>query len=480
MRVTKPSFSSKFKPAPEIRHDSRVLTGFGGITVFCAYVTATGLVAELRSRLKKVRKLGDYAAFPLVYLLLLFVAVGGRRPGHLKYFGADGLLARMAWLRHIPSSSTISRFFMSCRKTIVACVGEANVDYVIGCLRRLSGETLSAITLDVDGTVISTRGHQGFAAKGYNPIKKGARSYFPLTVHVSETGQFIEVSHRPGNSADNEGADALLRRVVRRLKREFPGVTVRVWMDSAFFDDKLLGVLEDEGVKYVVVAKMYASLALVVKNRKRWTKVRDGVEAFEFCHKMDSWGDARDFVAYRFELTQAEIAERDGEQLDLFRPNDPKYRYMLFCHNFEQGEMSMEELHTFYAGRCNQEKNIGQLKSGFAFDQLPSKNHSGNALWQKLSMLAYNAVTGFAMEVVDGATRRKNSVAEKATRLFKCATWATVRFLHLCVPGQLVNDSGRTALHLPESQARKSDWDRFRERIGEIEATEKHRRRPAA
>lgn len=480
MRVTKPSFSPKFKPAPEIRHDSRVLTGFGGITVLCAYLTATGLVAGLRSRLKKVRKLGDYAAFPLVYLLLLFVAVGGRRPGHLKYFGADGLLARMAWLRHIPSASTISRFFMSCRKTIVACVGEVNVDYVIGCLRRLGGEALTAITLDVDGTVISTRGHQGFAAKGYNPIKKGARSYFPLTVHVSETGQFIEVSHRPGNSADNEGADVLLRRVVRRLKREFPDVTIRVRMDSAFFVDKLLGVLEDEGVKYVVVAKMYESLSLVVRDRKRWTKVRDGVEAFEFCHKMGSWGDARDFVAYRFKLTKAEIAEREGEQLDLFRPNDPEYRYMLFCHNFEHREMPMEELHTFYAGRCNQEKDIGLLKSGFAFDQLPSKNHSGNAMWQKLSMLAYNATVGFAMEVVDSATRRKNTVAEKATRLFKCATHETVRFLHLCVPGQLVNDSGRTVLHLPESRARKVDWDSFQARIGEIEATARRSHRPAA
>ncbi len=480
MRVTRPSFSPKFKPAPETRHDSRVLTGFGGVTVLSGYLIAVGLVAGLRSRLKKVRKLGDYAAFPLVYLLLLFVAVGGRRPGHLKYFGADGLLARMAWLRHIPSSSTISRFFMSCRKTIVASVGEVNVDYVIGCLRRLGGEALTAITLDVDGTVISTRGHQGFAAKGYNPIKKGARSYFPLTVHVSETGQFIVINHRPGNCADNEGADLLLGRAIRRLKREFPGVMIRVRMDSAFFNDKLLSVLEADSVKYVVVAKMYASLALVVKNRKRWTKVRDGVEAFEFCHKMDRWGDARDFVAYRFKLTKTEIAEREGEQLDLFRPNDPEYRYMLFCHNFNRDELPMAELHTFYAGRCNQEKNIGQLKSGFAFDQLPSKNHSGNALWQKLSMLAYNAVTGFAMEVVDGASRRQNPVAEKATRLFKCATWATVRFLHLCVPGQLVNDSGRTVLHLPESRARKADWDHFRERIAAIESGERRRQRPAA
>jgi hypothetical protein len=480
MRVRKPSFSSKFKPAPEIKHDSRVLTGFGGVTVLSGYLAATGLVADLRSKLKDIRQIGDYAVFSLVYLLLLFISLGGRRPGHLKYFDADGLLARMAWLRRIPATSTISRFFLACCKEIVEYIGQVNVDYVVGCLRRLGGSALAAITLDVDGTVISTRGHQGFAAKGYNPIKKGARSYRPLTVHVSETGQFIEISHRPGDAADNENADVLLRRAVRRLKREFPKVQIRVRMDSAFFDDKLLSVLEEEGVKYVVVARMYEQLALHVRNRKRWKKVRDGVEGFEFCFQMKKWNVARDFVAYRFRLTTEEIAEREGEQLDLFRPNDQQYRYMLFCHNFEHGEMPMEELHTFYAGRCNQEKNIGMLKSGFAFDQLPSKNHSGIALWQKLSMLAYNSVTGFAMEVVEGATRRKNVVVEKATRLFKCATWATVRFLHLCVPGQLVNDSGRTVLHLPESRARKADWDEYQARIGEIGEAEQRRGSQAA
>lgn len=480
MRVRKPSFSSKFKTALEIRHDSRVLTGFGGVTILSGYLVAVGLVAGLRSRLNNIRKVGDYSIFSFVYLLLLFISVGGRRPGYLKYFEADGLLARMAWLRRIPAKSTISRFFVACGKEIVRSIGEANVDYVVGCLRRLGGDALTAITLDVDGTVISTRGHQGFAAKGYNPIKKGARSYRPLTVHVSETGQFIEINHRPGDAADNESADVLLRRTIQRLKREFPGVPIRVRMDSAFFEDKLLSVLEAAGVKYVVVAKMYEHLALLVRDRRRWKKVRDGVEAFEFCFQMKKWGAARDFVAYRFRLSKEEIAERDGEQLDLFRPNAPEYRYMVFCHNFGHGEMPMEELHTFYAGRCNQEKDIGMLKSGFAFDQLPSNNHSGISLWQKLSMLAYNAVTGFAMEVVDGATRRRNAVAEKATRLFKCATWATIRFIHLCVPGQLVNNSGRTVLHLPESRARKADWDKYHARIDKIEEAEQRRHRSAA
>ena len=38
MRVRKPSFSNKFKPAPQIKHGSRVLTGFGGVAVLSAYL----------------------------------------------------------------------------------------------------------------------------------------------------------------------------------------------------------------------------------------------------------------------------------------------------------------------------------------------------------------------------------------------------------------------------------------------------------
>ncbi len=480
MRVKKPYFSSQFKPSPEIRHDSRVLTGFGGITLLSSYLSATGLVSGLRFRLKNICQTGDYAAFSIVYLLLLFVSVGGSRPGHLQYFCADGLLGRMAWLKRIPGKSTISRFFLSCTKKIVGYVGEANVDFVVGCLRRLGGNSLSAITLDMDGTVISTRGHQGFAAKGYNPIKKGARSYRPLTVHISETGQFIEINHRPGNAADNESAAVLIRKAIMRLKREFSGVPIRVRMDSAFFDDKLLCELESKRVKYVVVAKVYAVLALILKDQTSWTKINERMDGFEFCYKMKSWKTPRDFVAYRIRLSEKEITERKGEQLDLFRPNDPKYRYMLFCHNFEHDEMPMKELHTFYAGRGNQEKSIGQLKSGFAFDRLPSKNHSGNALWQKLTMLAYNAVTGLAMEIIDGAQLRKKNVIEKATRIVKCTAWSTIRFLHLCVPGQITNNSGKTTLHLPESMARRKKWDVFQKRIAKIEANERHRRRTAA
>jgi hypothetical protein len=404
-------------------------------------------------------------------VLLLFLVCGGRRLEHLKYLSADGLLPRLAWLRRLPSHPTISRFLAACRSAAVKALRLLNAQFVVGCLRRLG--TVFFITLDLDGTVISTRGHQERTRKGYNPIRRGARSYRPLTVHVAETGQFLDAINRPGDAGENRGAVALMRGHIRRLRSAFPKAAIRTRQDSAFFDDKLLAMYEDEGVGYVVLAKAYEDLTLIVKQRRPWQKIREGVEAFEFCWKMKKWQRARDFVVYRFKLSAKEIAERRGEQLDLFRPTDPQHRYMIFCHNLTREECDTDAMHAFYGGRGGQEKDLGELKSSFAFDVLPSRKYSGNGLWQQMCLLAYNTTVGFATEVVAGARRRRKHMKAKATRVFQALTARTLRFLHFCVPGHVVNTSGTPTLRLPESRARQTDWECFRQRIESIETRRK-------
>jgi hypothetical protein len=52
-------------------------------------------------------------------------------------------------------------------------------------LTRLQQEELARITMDFDGSVQSTKRHAEGSAVGFNKVKKGARSYYPLfcTVH---------------------------------------------------------------------------------------------------------------------------------------------------------------------------------------------------------------------------------------------------------------------------------------------------------
>src|SRR5690606_408064 len=71
---------------------------------------------------------------------------------------------------------------------------------------RVRAEGMRRITVDFDGSVLTTRGHAEGSAIGYNRKRKGARSYYPLFCTVAQTGQFFDMLHRPGNVHDSRDA----------------------------------------------------------------------------------------------------------------------------------------------------------------------------------------------------------------------------------------------------------------------------------
>ena len=73
-------------------------------------------------------------------------------------------------------------------------------------LDRLSGEKLQRVTLDFDGSVVSTRRHAEGTAVGFNRKQKGDRSYYPLLCTVSQTGQIFDLLPRSGNVHDSNGS----------------------------------------------------------------------------------------------------------------------------------------------------------------------------------------------------------------------------------------------------------------------------------
>ena len=124
------------------------------------------------------------------------------------------------------------------------------------------------ITIDLDGTVVSTKGHPTWALKGYNPIKRGAASYFPLTAHVAETGHFLTVWNRPGNVHDSNRALELIKAIQRRL----PEFTIRFRADSAFCVPGVVNYLLNREVSFAIKAPFWKLLALkeAAEQRQRW------------------------------------------------------------------------------------------------------------------------------------------------------------------------------------------------------------------
>ena len=106
-------------------------------------------------------------------------------------------------------------------------------DLVVEDLRRAS---FPRLTFDFDGSVQSTKGHAEGAAVGFNPKKKGARSYSPLFCTVAQTGRFFDLHHRPGNMHDSNGAFSFMADCFEHLWREFAGVKFESRVDGAFFN----------------------------------------------------------------------------------------------------------------------------------------------------------------------------------------------------------------------------------------------------
>ena len=105
------------------------------------------------------------------------------------------------------------------------------------------------IVLDLDSTDDPTHGEQeGSAYHGYYRQDM----YHPLLVFDGETGQFITAILRPGTAHAGHGALAILKRLVRRLRARWPGVTIELRADAGFAKPAIYAYCEAEGITYTI------------------------------------------------------------------------------------------------------------------------------------------------------------------------------------------------------------------------------------
>lgn len=110
-------------------------------------------------------------------------------------------------------------------------------------LDRLAQKGMRTLTLDLDGSVLSTSRHAQGSTVGFNKQKKGARSYYPLFCHVAQTGQVLDVHHRSGNIHDSNGAENFVRNCIRAVRQQLGArQRLEVRMDSAFFSEEHLSL----------------------------------------------------------------------------------------------------------------------------------------------------------------------------------------------------------------------------------------------
>jgi hypothetical protein len=328
---------------------------------------------------------------------------------------------------------------------------DLNAEIVSRMIKKLPIRTL---TLDVDGTVLSTGLKVSGALRGYNPHKRKVPSYYPITAHIGETGHLLRVRNRSGNVHDGTSSIRFLKNVFAQIDKTLGRrYRLNLRMDGAFFIERVIRLLQEKKVGYAIKVPFWRWIGLRnhIQGRKRWYRVASKVEYFEKNLRLDPWGMTLRVVIYRKKVMHK---ARKNYQLDLFDPNDGHYEYSAVATNLSYDG---KELWRFMSGRGAHEKVIGELKSGLAFDTIPTDQYMANSVWQQLVVIAHNLLTNFQIDC--GAKNRKRSW--KRTALYNLKSITTIRFELLNRAGQIVRPAGATVMRICKNDRIESMFTRI-------------------
>jgi hypothetical protein len=331
----------------------KAITPFGGLASFLAFLGRIGYVEQLEAALPFPAP-NSNNAIPLAHTFTAFltaVVVGARRFAHTQWLRADHALHALLGLERFPGDDTIRNFFRRFSQAHVEAFWRPLWKWSLSQLAQ-RGE---GFHLDLDSTVFQRSGGQEGAAKGYNPRRPGRQSHHPLLAVLAEAPFILHGWLRSGNTAAARGAVPFLQEALRLLPE---GMGIRcVRADSGFFEEALLGFLEERSLAYIVVARLTRRIKGHCVGIKEWTPVDEHYAVGEFTAQLMGWSRARRLVVVRERVRESK--EAVGRQLI----DVPGYTFRVWVTNRTDGPM---EVWRAYNGRACVEQRIEELKADLA------------------------------------------------------------------------------------------------------------------
>jgi len=123
--------------------------------IFQALFTRMNLKKRLKKCFSHIKLSPIFGHHLIVLLLIVHLLLGFRRLREIEYYRDDPIVLRLLGLRKLPDVSTISRALRQMEDEGVDNYRQLSRDLVAQGLVR---ENLPRLTLDFDGSVISTKG----------------------------------------------------------------------------------------------------------------------------------------------------------------------------------------------------------------------------------------------------------------------------------------------------------------------------------
>jgi len=437
VRVSKEQIYSRAYAIPHVRFEDQQLTSFGGLVVFQKLFAKLHLKERLQQCCAHLADKTLYHPALIVQLLIVHLLLGFRKLRDQEFYEDDPLVQRVLGLKCLPDVSTVSRILGEFDEAALQAHQALMREQVVS---RLQKEGLRRLTVDFDGSVLSTKRHAEGSAVGFNKQKKGARSYYPLYCMMAQTGQVFDVLHRSGNVHDSNGALDFVRGCVDRLRAALPGVILEARLDSAFFSDEMVQMLQALGIEFTISVpfERLTELKQLVQERQIWWPASaDGrLRFFQKNWKPKSWNQKYRFLFIRREHPGQ---QKGPIQLDLFEPQESGYEFKAVVTNKTGWALKVVR---FHEGRGQQENVFSELKDQVNMDYVPSRRWAANKMYLLCAILAHNLGRELQMD----ASEPHRGTTEKRAPLWIFEGLETMRRLFLQRAGRLTRTNGTVTL----------------------------------
>ncbi len=294
------------------------------------------------------------------------------------------------------------------------------------------------ITIDIDSSVKSVYGNQEGVAKGYNDKKRGSKSYHPLLAFISNYKLVAHTWLRSGDSYTANGVDVFVQQILSKLPKNIKSVFFR--MDSGFFDNQLMEMLENLGHEYLIKVKfknMYQLFKTLHYEKTDNPHYEISELDYPFTVKDENNKDIKVCRLLRV------IREIKFKSIGKLGEEIIEYEYFSLCSNLK-GKSTMD-IYEIYKKRGECENWIEQVKNHLMAGSTLTDNFWANDILWQLSVYAYN---------LSVKMRIKNK------KLFK-QEHNTFREWFINVAGILTKQSRKIKLNIYKHYVYKDDWIKF-------------------
>ena len=419
------------------------LTHFGGMVLLQRFCNKLRLRWQLQHSLKLPQRHANYLPCDLILALLYAVMAGLRRINKTEILQYNGTFLALLGLSRFPDQTTLRRFLKRLTPQLIR--------QLVALHDRLRAQLFplprrrTTLTFDLDSVVLTVYGKQQFARVGYNPKKRGRRSYHPIICFEAHLQEFWHGSLRPGNTVSGTGLVAFVQRCLEKVPSSIAWSRVRVRADSGCFGKRLVEFLDTRGCGYTVVAKEYSP----IKTRARSCRFRElgsGWEVGEFRYQPHLWKRPHRFVVVRRPIPQDPVEAR---QLTLFK--DRKYAYHVLVTNLRSHPWRVWR---FYAQHATIEKDVRELLYDYPLGKIPTEDWVANVAFFQLLLFAYNLVHWFKRLCLP--------------RDCLYATLDTIRTDFLVLPAKLVKRGSQNVLVLPQGYHYEAEFQAALKKIDKL------------